>query len=77
MPPSPARLRAAISIPPSFPSQFRAVGRQRCAVQQGIRSEEQGWELESWLPGRWLCLMNFVRRMGFEHFPSVFGDGRG
>lgn len=32
---------------------------------------------ESWLPGRWLCLMNFVRRMGFEHFPSMFGNDGG
>lgn len=77
MPPSLARLTASISILPSFPTQFRAVGRQPCAIQPGISSEEQGWELESWLPGRWLCLMNFVRRMGFEHSPSMFCNGRG
>lgn len=32
---------------------------------------------ESWLAGRWLCLMNFVRRMGFERFPTMFGNDGG
>lgn len=70
----PAGFRTAAPIPPLFLTHFGQLGGRSCLVLPAFTGSREntarGWELESWLPGRWLCLMNFVGRMGFEHFPS-------
>lgn len=74
MPPPPARLKTSIPSLLLFPPSLGQWGGSLVPFSREypVRSRD-----ESWLPGRWLCLMNFVRRMGFEHFPSMFGNDGG
>lgn len=74
VPPPPARLGASIPSLLLFLPSFGQLGGSLVPFSREYPERSRD---ESWLPGRWLCLMNFVRRMGFEHFPSMFGNDGG